>query len=202
MSSGGPAIWITGVGVVSPGGWSAAETWETVAGGKSAIRWLERFPLSGAATRAGGAVPGLEHELPPESLALRFAQHAVDEAMAHAGLAPGDINAIVVGNHGERSLPQADNSSLIITAAELTSRLQRQTGATRTASVYGACAGGSLAIGAGYNLLRSGAADTVIVGGSDCLLREFDFFQFCNLYAMSVRDCEPARGFVSFRQPT
>jgi 3-oxoacyl-[acyl-carrier-protein] synthase II len=31
----------------------------------------------------------------------------------------------------------------------------------------------------------------VIAGGSDRLVRDFDFFQFCNLYAMSTREVAP-----------
>jgi 3-oxoacyl-[acyl-carrier-protein] synthase II len=67
-------------------------------------------------------------------------------------------------------------------------------------AVYGACAGGLLAIGSGMELIRGGHAAAVVAGGADCLLREFDFFQFCNLYAMSSRDTEPADACCPFDQ--
>ena len=44
----------------------------------------------------------------------------------------------------------------------------------------------------------SGQADVVLAGGTDCLLREIDFFSFCSLYAMTNRDCDPDEASCPF----
>ena len=41
----------------------------------------------------------------------------------------------------------------------------------------------------------------MIAGGSDSMLREVDFFSFCSLYAMTVRDCAPAEAGVDHLTP-
>jgi 3-oxoacyl-[acyl-carrier-protein] synthase II len=71
-------------------------------------------------------------------------------------------------------------------------------GARRALSLYGACAGGGLAIGAAMKLIESGKLDVCVAGGADCLLREHDFYHFCGLYAMTTRDCPPDEACCPF----
>ncbi|WP_020667192.1 beta-ketoacyl-[acyl-carrier-protein] synthase family protein [Amycolatopsis nigrescens] len=196
-----PGVWITGVGVVSPGGWTAEDTWQRVVDGKPCGRPVERFPLYEAPAKFGAPVPGYEHEAPvDESLAIRFGQSALAEALADAGLTPHTdrIDAALVSTHGERTLPRPGHGSLLAHVQDVVDAVRDASGATRASSVYGACASGALVVGSAVKLIESGQADVVVAGGADSMLREVDFFSFCSLYAMTVRDCAPTEACAPF----
>lgn len=199
MTGGPERIWITGMGAVSPAGWTVTDLWSAVIEGRSCVGDLKRFPTHGVATRAVGAVPGVESELPDDPLALRFGMAAAIDAVQQAQLRDGDrIDSVVVGNHGERRLPVDGVDGTILKGPDLGDALQSIVGAPTGTSIYGACAGGSLAIGVGMQLLRSGRATRALVGGADSLLREFDFFHFSGLYAMTTRECPPQEASCPF----
>lgn len=190
-------IWVTGLGVVSPAGWSCAETWQAVASGRSATSRLERFPLCDAETTVGGVVAGYER-IDPEtpSIALACGMAALMEALEDAGVPAGaggrdaePPDMVIVANHGERRTPTPVLSGTVIGARQLTATLAAAAGAPDSMTVFGACAGGALAIGTAIEMLRAGVAECVVAGGADCLLREIDFHQFAGIYAMSSRAC-------------
>ncbi|MCE6993962.1 beta-ketoacyl-[acyl-carrier-protein] synthase family protein [Saccharothrix sp. S26] len=198
MSS-GDAVWVTGLGAVTPGGWSAEETWDAVAAGKRFGQYLQRFPLFDAATRVGAPVPTLESAPLDGSHAIAFGQHAAREAMRHAGLgAEAGVDIAVVATHGERQMPGPGRPAQLGKVADIVGAVAETTGARRTTALYGACAGGALAVGSAAKLIRSGEADVVIAGGTDSLLREIDYFSFCSLYAMTARDCPPEEASCPF----
>lgn len=190
---------ITGMGAVSSGGLDAEATWKTVAAGISVVRPIERFrPL--AAAKAGAPVPGFEGPVDDDrSLAAEFGATALREALGDAGLSIGStVDFAAVAHHGERTLRTHGGRNGVYGIAELVRMLASMAGAARSAAVYGACAGGGLAIGAAYELVRSGRAEVAVAGGVDCLLREFDYAQFSSLYAMSTRDCPPNESSCPF----
>jgi 3-oxoacyl-[acyl-carrier-protein] synthase II len=193
-------VWVTGVGAVTPGGWSADETWHSVIAGKRFGQEVRRFPLFDAGSRAGAPVPGREDEALDTSHAVDFGVSAAREALAHAGLGDADdaVDIAVVATHGERRLPGPGQEPQIGPTHEIVGAIQRAAGASRATGLYGACAGGALAIGSAVKLIRSGAADVVLAGGADCLLREVDYFSFCSLYAMTARDCPPEEASCPF----
>ncbi|MFJ8142277.1 beta-ketoacyl-[acyl-carrier-protein] synthase family protein [Streptomyces sp. NPDC096013] len=190
---------ITGMGAVCPGGLDSEATWKTVAAGISVVRPIERFrPL--AAAKAGATVPGFEGPVDQDrSLAAEFGATALREALGDAGLSTGaTVDFVAVAHHGERTLRSHGGRNGVYGIAELVRMLADMAGAARSAAVYGACAGGGLAIGGAYEFVRSGRADVAVAGGVDCLLREFDYAQFSSLYAMSTRDCPPAEASCPF----
>jgi 3-oxoacyl-[acyl-carrier-protein] synthase II len=193
-----PSVWVTGIGAVSPGGWSADETWATVSAGKSCGRVIERFDLCGAPTRAGAMVPGYEGELPPDrSLTLEFGLTAAREAVEQAGLADG-LDLAVVANHGDKRVPVGDRQAQMLRIDDLTEAIARPLGARRWLASHGACAAGTLAVGWGADLVRAGQARTVLAGATDSALNGYDFFQFCNLHGMSERECPPEEASCPF----
>lgn len=195
------AVWVTGMGAVSPGGWTADETWDTVVNGRSCAQKLERFPLFEAATKVAAPVPGREHSLPLDSpLSVEYGLAAAREALAQAGLAADDraVDVAVVASHGERRLPDLERDPLLGAISDLARTIADTVGASRSTALYGACAGGVLAIGTALKLLRSGVVSRVVAGGADSLLREIDFFSFCSLYAMSTRECPPEEASCPF----
>ncbi len=193
------AVWVTGVGAVSPGGWGAEATWDAVVAGRSAGRLIERFDLCGSPTRAGALVPGREADLPPDrSLTLEFGVAAAREAMTTAGLGEDDLDLAVVANHGDKRVPVGDDGAQVLRIDELAEGIATPMGARRWLASHGACAAGTMAVGWGTELVRAGAASTVLAGAADSALNGYDFFQFCNLHGMSERDCPPEEASCPF----
>jgi 3-oxoacyl-[acyl-carrier-protein] synthase II len=193
-------VWVTGLGAVSPGGWSAEETWQAVVGGKRLGQSLLRFPLSDAATKVCAPVPGRETAASTSSQAIEFGVAAAGEALADAGIDPSTrgVDAVVVATHGERQLPGPGRDPQLGRVKDIVGAIATTAGAGRSTALYGACAGGGLAIGSAAKLIASGEADVVLAGGTDCLLREVDFFSFCSLYAMTSRECDPEEASCPF----
>lgn len=190
---------ITGYGAVSSAGWGSQSLFDSTFGARSCISELNRFPTYGCSTLAVGPVPERATNSTCPSRATAYATAATSEVLGMANLSPDDrLDAVVVGNHGERVLPSSGTNGTILTGTELAEHLRALTGATRGLSIYGACAGGALAIGAGVELIQAGKAQRILVGGADSLLREFDYLHFSGLYAMSTRACPPEEACCPF----
>lgn len=192
-------VWVTGMGAVTPGGWSVERTWETVRDGGSGVRPVHRFATFPSSSSVAGMVPGSDRALPEHSLSVSYGTHAAEEALLSAGLdtATG-VDAAIVANHGERRLPRAGESGRVVGVQEIAREVGAVVGARRSSAPYGACAGSAQAIGVGHRLIASGRADAVLVGGSDALVTPFDFFSFSSLYVMSTRDCPPEEASCPF----
>jgi 3-oxoacyl-[acyl-carrier-protein] synthase II len=200
--------WITGLGIVSPAGWSAEETWQGVLGGTSFVRDLERFPTYESSSRVAGMVPGREGPLPADSLSLEYGLHAAAEALRGAGLpcgAPDDplveggaVDVALVANHGENRLPRARDTGKLIGIREIAGRVAGLAGTDRYSAPYGACAGSAQAIGVAMRLIETGQADLVLAGGCDALVVPFEFMSFSSLYVMSTRQCPPEEASCPF----
>ncbi len=104
---------VTGIGIVSPLGGSAAETFANACEGRSGIRTIDRFDPSGLPCSVGGQVPDGEPcaggiaEARPEgclSRAARLMERAAAEACRQARLETvpqTDRTAVVIGAHGD-----------------------------------------------------------------------------------------------------
>lgn len=195
-------VWVTGIGAVTPGGWSAEQTWAGVRDGARFGTNLDRFPLFDAGTRVGAPVPARADQDLGSSQAVVYGTTAAREALDSAGLiadgsgAPVDV--AVVATHGERRLPGVGEDPLVGPTDLIVDSIRDAAGASRATGLYGACAGGGLAVGSAMKLIQAGRADVVLAGGTDCLLREIDFFSFCSLYAMTNRDCPPEEASTPF----
>lgn len=108
------------------------------------------IPIAGVATTAFG-----RHELPVEQLAADAALAAV----ADAGLAPSDIDAVVIGS--------------AFSTAALGQRMLRHVpwGGRRIINVENACASGTSALAEAAALVRAGLAHAVVAVGADTPLR-------------------------------
>ena len=87
-------------------------------------------------------------------------QQAAREAIEHAGLTPGDIDAVWLGHFNAGMVPDAFAASLVLGLDDA----MRFTPATR---VENACASGSAAIYAARDAIRAGSARTVLVVGAE-----------------------------------
>ncbi|MFI2189686.1 beta-ketoacyl-[acyl-carrier-protein] synthase family protein [Streptomyces sioyaensis] len=204
-------VFVTGLGAVTPGGWSAEETWASVVAGRSGVSAVDRFHTFPSSSRVAGMVPGREEVLPAHSLSIEYGTHAAREALTMAGLPLADdgaaegapppeptVDLAIVANHGERRLPTEQGSGRVIGVRGIAARIAEVANARRSSAPYGACAGSAQAIGMAKRMIESGRADVILAGGSDALVTPFDFFSFSSLYVMSTRDCDPAEASCPF----
>lgn len=87
-------------------------------------------------------------------------QSAASEALAHAGIAPGDIDAVFVGHFNAGMVDDAFPASLVFGLSDAF----RFKPATR---LENACASGSAAVFAARNAIRAGDAKVVLVIGAE-----------------------------------
>ncbi len=186
---------ITGVGMVTPLGMSAPETWRAMLQGRSGIGPITKFDPKGCLTQFGGQLPEefarWEKDQVPKRLykqtvrTSRIVMKAADEALEDSGLVLENVNtercAVVIGTSGssirspqDAPEPGAEKFKIIremINAipAWVTLRASLR-GPSYTISA--ACASGAYAVANAVDLIRFGIADVVVAGGVDTLLTE------------------------------
>jgi len=203
-------VFVTGFGAVTPGGWSAEETWNSVVAGRSGVHPVERFRTFESSSRVAGMVPGRETgPLPAYSLSVEYGTHAAREALTMAGLSArtdaeraegvrAPVDLAIVANHGERRLPTEFSTGRVTGVRDIAGRIAEVADARTSSAPYGACAGSAQAIGMAKRMIEAGRANVVLAGGSDALVTPFDFFSFSSLYVMSTRDCPPDEASCPF----
>ena len=226
----GRRVAVTGCGVVSAAGNELDGFWRTLLDGATRIGPLAGFAyadlpdLKGAeAELGGGALDDLPAEFDDDARRARCARlglGAARRAAAHAGLA-GDRETlartgVVVGTTlgEERQIgylserwkeagPDAVEPSFVTRAGNhrLTSVIADQLGLGGPALLNAtACSSGNAAVAWGYDLIASGAADAMLVGGADTLTR-LTYCGFHRMNALSKTVCRPfdkSRDGVSF----
>ncbi|MDH5493879.1 MAG: beta-ketoacyl-ACP synthase, partial [Myxococcales bacterium] len=187
---------ITGIGLASPIGCDLDEISEALRGDRSGIRRIPEWgAIEGLETRLGGPVEGLElrRRWPRQStrsmgrVAL-LAAHATEAAIADAGLEAEATRDPRTGlaygsTHGSSAELESfcrevfgSNSLQGITSSRFL-RFTSHTCAANLAQLFGirgrvqstsaACVSGSQAIGAGFEAIRAGSADRMLVGGAE-----------------------------------
>lgn len=198
----GRAVAITSLGVVTALGRGVEAFWKGALSGERAFAPATRFRPS---------VPGVAAEIPPELLdgagpgcsppATRLALSAAREALAGGGPLPeprrlGVVVGTSMGGNGAfvdwvgGAQPPAGgrrSASLHSIASGLAAELGAR-GPALCVSV--ACASGTVAVGLGADLIRSGECDAVLAGGVD-LLSPFVYAGFDSLRALSPTGARP-----------
>ena len=214
----GSRVVITGMGVVSVLGTGLTPYWEGLTAGRSGIRRIQQFDASHMPCQIAGEVPNFEAELymerkearrVPRSAQMAFAaaKMAVEDAGLPAplpdperagvsfGTAIGGVDRVDEGittirtQSYERLNPFVVPTSLPNISAYLISQAYQCLGPTITVGT--ACATGTQAVGEGLEMIRRGAADIVIVGGTEALIQEYTIGGFCAMRALPVNynDC-------------
>lgn len=204
---------ITGLGAVSPLGSSVQQTWEGWINGVSGIRRITQFDPGEMPCQIAGEIPDFNPEdymerkearrVPRSSqIALASAiQAAVDAGLSAPftdgercgvvfGTAIGGVDRVIDGyqtylSQGlERVNPFTLPSGIPNLAAFMIAKQFQCTGPNSTITT--ACATGTQAVGEGTELIRRGAADLVISGGTEALIRDFSIGGFCAMRALPV----------------
>ena len=208
---------VTGLGLVTPAGIGVEASWSGVLSGASAA--ATDPALAGLAVDMSCRVPGFDASALLGAKAARrldrfvqLALVAAREAVADAGLDPqswdGARVGVVIGcgmggaatwetNH-RRMLEMGPDkiSALLIPMLVpnmVAGQLAMEFGALGPNLVTAtACASGATAIGVARDLLRSGACDVVLTGGTEAGLTPLSIAGFAQMGALSTRTDDPA----------
>ena len=193
---------VTGLGVISASGRSRLEFWDAIRAGRSAIRSMTLLPVDSVRFPNGAEVPDYRSsdymDDKEASMLDRFAQFALiaaREAVADSGIASsttrcGRIRRSSLGScvggkstedDGFRGLYSEKNTRFPPLSIP---KAMANAGASRISLEYGitgpvytistACSSSNHAIGQAFWMVRSGAAEVAIAGGSEARPSHWD----------------------------
>jgi 3-oxoacyl-[acyl-carrier-protein] synthase II len=215
---------ITGVGAVTPVGNDAKSTWEALLEGRSGIDFIQAFDPAPFPVRIAGEVKDFDASGLAPSKELRkldrcivFALAAAKEALADAGLNsqydPERVGVVLGSGIGgfnelmrqydilrERGPDRVSPSFLPnILVDSASGHLAIQLGIRGpNYAVVSACATGSHAIGGAADLIRDGAADAVIAGGTEGCIHPLILAGFCAMRGLAAEEEDPTRASRPF----
>jgi 3-oxoacyl-[acyl-carrier-protein] synthase II len=216
---------VTGVGLVSSLGIGTAANWASVCAGHSGIGPITRFDPSQFSTRIAGEVKGFDplqfvdrKDVKKMDIFIQLAIAASQFAVDDAGLKVTPANAARVGvfiasgiggfttierEHkallagGPRRISPFFIPSAIINlaAGQVSIRFGAKGPNSATCT---ACSASAHAIGDAYEMIRRGAADVMIAGGSEAAVTPMGVGGFAAMRALSTRNAEPQRASRPF----
>lgn len=208
---------ITGIGVVSSIGVGKDAFWENLTRGKSGISEISVFDTTDYPTHLGGQIKDFRPQEFISEGRLKKLGRAAYQAVAAAGLAlkdasfkprdsdPQMIGVIIGTTMAETQVFEELNSTWIkqgleAVDAEWLCQIPAFALSANVAAEFGfrgpnyviptACSAGNYSIGYAYDLLRSGAAQMMLAGGSDAFSR-IAFTGFNRLLSIAPEKCQP-----------
>jgi len=214
---------ITGLGAITPIGLDARSTWEAAVAGESGVGFIEAFDASGFPVRIAAEVKGFDSgSLVPPKEARRmernvlFAVAAAHQAWTEAdagdvdparvgivvgsaiGGLPGiaDQHSVLLERGADRVSPFFIPSVLVDTAS---GQIAIQLGLRGpNYAPVSACATGSTAVGEGAELIKRGAADLVLAGGTESCIHPLILAGFCAMRGLVAEEDDPTRASRPF----
>lgn len=212
---------VTGLGMLSPVGNSAQESWENLVNGKSGISTIEHFDTSAFSVKIAGLVKGFNAmdfgiTKKDERKMDMFIQYGIAAglmALEDSGLQITEENASRIGTmvgsgigglglieqnikalveKGPRGISPFFVPSTIINMVSGHLSILKGLRGPNLATVT-ACASGTHAIGLSARLIACGDADVMVCGGSEKASTEMGIGGFSALKALSTRNDEPER---------
>ncbi|HEY8723088.1 MAG TPA: beta-ketoacyl-ACP synthase II [Gaiellaceae bacterium] len=207
---------VTGIGAVTPLGLDAPSTWRAALAGESGIGWISTFDTDGLPVRVAGEVKGFD---PAQVVSAKDARKlernvllgvsAGREALADSGLngfdptrvgivfgsaiggVPGILEqADVMRERGpDRVSPTFLPNVLVDT---ISGQLAISLGIKGpNYAVVSACATGSHAVGEAAEMIKRGAADAVLAGGTESCIVPLILAGFTAMRGLAVEDEHP-----------
>lgn len=216
---------VTGVGVVSPLGNTAKDTWEAAVAGRSGVSAITRFDPSDLPVRIGGEVKGFDpaqwidkKEIKKMDTFIHYALAAARMALADSRLEITDANRNMVGVYvgsgigglpgiefyhqaltegGPRKVSPFFIPMVIINLAS--GQIAIHIGAAGPNScAVSACATGTHCIGDAYHIIRRGDADVMLAGGAESAMSDLTVAGFAAARTLSSRNDDPERASRPF----
>lgn len=208
-----PRVVITGLGAITALGSSIPQYWNGLVEGRSGIRRITQFDASDFPCQIAGEIPDFEPSLYMErkearriprsgQIALAAAIQAVQDAglpetmpdpersgvvfgTAIGGMDRADEGIATLRSQGYAKLnPFVLPASIPNLSAFLIAKQFQCLGPNSTITT--ACATGTQAVGEAAEFIRRGAADVVITGGTEALIRDFAIGGFASMRALPV----------------
>jgi len=216
---------VTGLGTLNPLGNDPAATWAAIRAGRSGIGPITLFDATAYETRIAGEVKGFDplarfgrKEARRMARLTQLALSAAEDALADAGLGDDPTirnrTGVIVGSgmgaldpiheaagtlaaRGPGRLsPFFVHMMLADTPAATISIAHGLTGPNL--AVYTACASGNNALGEAAAIIRRGAADVMLAGGTEACILPLALAGFSVMGAISTRNDEPPRASRPF----
>jgi 3-oxoacyl-[acyl-carrier-protein] synthase II len=214
---------VTGIGCVTPIGLDAPSTWKAALAGESGIDWIRAFDADGLPVRIAGEVKGFDPgEVVSPKEARRLERNVLlgvaagREALADASLNGFDPTRVgVVFGSAIGGVPgileQADtlrergpdrvspNFLQNVLVDSVSGQLAITLGLKGpNYAVVSACATGSHAVGEAAEMIRRGAADAVLAGGTESCIVPLILAGFTAMRGLAVEDENPAHASRPF----
>jgi 3-oxoacyl-[acyl-carrier-protein] synthase II len=199
---------VTGMNMITALGLDLQQNWENLVAGRNGVGRITLFDPEGLQTQIAAQVPGTFEEYASGFIRKRTADQmtrvtrmcfvCASEAVKHAGLDFEQMDrsrcGVILGvvstaNTSAEQGTTAKNrvlKSMNNAMSAWISLEHKLRGPNFT--VASACASSAYAIGLGYDLISSGAADVVITGGADSIINREEIEGFNELYALSVNN--------------
>lgn len=216
---------VTGVGMISPLGNSAAESWEGIKAGKNGIGPITRFDAAGYPVTFAAEVRDFDplrwipkKEIKKMDLFIQYAVSAAFMALEDAKLVINDANAervgVIVGS-GIGGLPAIEEYHKVLLEKGprrvtpffipmvinnmASGNISIMTGGRGPNScVTTACATGVHSIGDSFRVIQRGEADAMIAGGAESCICATAVAGFAAARALSTRNDDPAHACRPF----
>ena len=216
---------ITGVGLVSSLGIGTQATWDGLLAGRSGIGTITRFDASAFAARIAGEVKGFDpldfigkKDVKKMDVFIQYAIAASDFALQDAALEADqplgpDVGVFIASGIGGFSTIEREHRALLeggprkispffipsaiinLAAGQVSIRFGAQGPNSATCT---ACSASAHAIGDAFEIVRRGAADVMIAGGSEAAITPMGVGGFAAMRALSTRNDEPERASRPF----
>jgi 3-oxoacyl-[acyl-carrier-protein] synthase II len=216
---------VTGIGLVSSLGIGTEANWSALTAGKSGIGSITKFDASQFATRIAGEVRGFDplqfiekKDVKKMDVFIQYAiaasQFAMDDAdfrvtpdiAPRVGVSIGsgiggfstierEHRALLEGGPRKISPFFIPSAIINLAAGQVSIRFGAKGPNSATCT---ACSASAHAIGDAYEVIRRGAADAMIAGGSEAAITPMSIGGFGALRALSTRNDDPARASRPF----
>jgi 3-oxoacyl-[acyl-carrier-protein] synthase II len=214
---------VTGLGAITPIGLDAPSTWRAAVAGESGVGFIEAFDASEFPVRIAGEVKGFDPaSVAPAKEARRMDRNvllalgAAQEAWRDSGIDGFDPArvGIVVGSaigglpgiveqqdvlreRGHDRISPFFIPSVLVDSASGQIAISLGVRGPNYAPVS-ACATGSHAVGEGAELIRRGAADAVLAGGTESCIHPLILGGFCAMRGLVAEDEDPTKASRPF----
>jgi 3-oxoacyl-[acyl-carrier-protein] synthase II len=184
-------IWITDAGVVTAAGNSLEATWNYIMTGQTAIRKIERFPVTSYSSEIGAIIPDIkssgEGTLLRKIMELLLVQ--MDQVLSDSLLITASTKAGIDNLEKIRQGMTADPEDTLL--ASITKWVVTALGLRGPSfHISAACASSTVAVTQGAALISSGVADSVLIFCLD-LITESIFSGFSAFQILSPFPCRP-----------
>jgi 3-oxoacyl-[acyl-carrier-protein] synthase II len=209
---------VTGMNIISSLGIDLKSNWDNLIIGRSGVRKIRLFDASSNVTQIAAEVPPEFEEYSKQYVKKRAGSQmtrvtricftCAKEAIAQSGLNFDTIDktrcSVILGvvNTGNSSsehdttLQNTIFKSMTNSMSAWISLEYQLMGPNFVVNT--ACASSAYAIGFGYDMIRNGMADVVIVGGADSIINREEIAGFNALYALSEKNYPPEKASKPF----